>query len=266
MQTSLTSTAPKSAPNARLSKHVAPGVHRLEHAHVNCYILEGDDRAEGVTLVDTAFPATWPLLLKALEAIGRRPDEVRAAVLTHAHFDHLGMARRLRDEWNVPVLGHPRDAYIAEHPYRYAHESSRLVYPFRYPATLPVILRMVRAGALRVRGLSGLRSIEPLQQLDIPGRPRVVFTPGHTYGHCALELPGRNVLLTGDALVTFNPYTAEEGPQVVSGAATADLEMAFLSLDALAVTGAGVLLPGHGEPWRQGAEAAVAEARLRGPS
>ena len=32
-----------------------------------------------------------------------------------------------------------------------------------------------------------------------PGRPRVVFTPGHTYGHCALHLPDRDVLLTGDA-------------------------------------------------------------------
>jgi glyoxylase-like metal-dependent hydrolase (beta-lactamase superfamily II) len=128
------------------------------------------------------------------------------------------------------------------------------------------MLRMVRAGALAVPGISGLRWMEPFDELQVPGRPRVVFTPGHTYGHCALHLPDRDVVLSGDALVTFNPYTAQVGPQVVSGAATADLDLAFESLDVLAETGASVVLPGHGEPWRHGAESAVAEARLRGPS
>jgi glyoxylase-like metal-dependent hydrolase (beta-lactamase superfamily II) len=31
--------------------------------------------------------------------------------------------------------------------------------------------------------------------LDVPGSPRVVFSPGHTYGHCALHLPDGDVLL-----------------------------------------------------------------------
>jgi glyoxylase-like metal-dependent hydrolase (beta-lactamase superfamily II) len=250
----------------RLTRDVAPGIHRLEHAHVNCYLIEGDDRAEGVTLVDTAFPATWVPLIDTLEAIGRRPDEVRAAVLTHAHFDHLGMARRVRDEWGIPVWGHPADAYIAEHPYRYLHESPRSLYPIWYPRTIPVIGRMVRAGALSVRGVTGLRDLSPGAELPVPGRPRVVFSPGHTAGHCALHLPGRGVLLSGDALVTFNPYTAQRGPQVVSGAATADLAEAFASLDVLEQTGAAVVLPGHGDAWRGGIGGAVAAARRYGPS
>jgi len=250
----------------RLTRDVAPGVHRLEHAHVNCYLVEGDDRDEGVTLVDTAFPATWQPLLDALEELGRRPDELRAAVLTHAHFDHLGMARRLREERGVPVWLHPDDAHIAAHPYRYAHESSRLLYPIWYPRSIPVIGRMVRAGALTVRGLDGTRHLGPGDELDLPGRPRVVFSRGHTDGHCALHLPGRDALITGDALVTFDPYTAEVGPAVVAGAATADIETAFASLDALAATGASVALPGHGEPWTDGIGAAVALARRAGPS
>jgi glyoxylase-like metal-dependent hydrolase (beta-lactamase superfamily II) len=249
-----------------LTTEVAPGVHRLEHAHVNCYLVEGGDRAEGMTLVDCAFPATWEPLAAALETIGRRPDEIRSIVLTHAHFDHLGMARRAQQEWDRPIWAHQKDHYIAEHPYRYAHENSRILYPIRYPRTVPVIARMVRAGALRVKGVTGLRPLEPGAVLGTPGRPRVVFSPGHTYGHCALHLPDRDAILTGDALVTFNPYTGTTGPQVVSGAATADLAMAFLSLVDLATTEASVALPGHGEPWNAGILSAVSAALKRGPS
>ena len=38
------------------------------------------------------------------------------------------------------------------------------------------------------------------------------------------------------------------------------------SLDRLAALDADVTLTGHGEPWRRGLEAAVAEARDRGPT
>jgi glyoxylase-like metal-dependent hydrolase (beta-lactamase superfamily II) len=251
---------------ARLTRNVARGIHRLEHAHVNCYLLEDDDRDAGLTLIDTAFPATWPLLQRALEAIGRSPEELRAVVLTHAHFDHLGMARRLREEWDLPLWGHRDDQFIASHPYRYAHESPRLLYAAWYPAILPIMARMTAAGALGVHGVDDLRPLEPGEEVDVPGHPTVLFTPGHTYGHCALHLPDRDAILSGDALVTFNPYTAESGPQVVSAAATADLDMAFASLDAIEQTGARTLLPGHGDPWLDGVASAVAGARAAGPS
>ena len=56
----------------------------------------------------------------------------------------------------------------------------------------------------------------------MPGRPRPVHTPGHTHGPIALHLPDRDALITGDALVTHDPYTGRRGPVLVAAAATAD--------------------------------------------
>src|SRR5690554_547225 len=91
---------------------VAPGVHRVGHADVNCWLIEDDD---GLTLVDAGLPAVWRRLGEAIEEIGRRPSELRALVLTHAHFDHVGVAERLRASRRLPVWVHEADAELAAH-------------------------------------------------------------------------------------------------------------------------------------------------------
>lgn len=234
------------------------GVHRLRHAYVNCYLLTDDD---GVTVVDAGLPGHWEQLGRALRSIGATPSDVRALVLTHAHFDHVGFAARLQERLGLPVLLHPGDAFLAAHPYRYAHERVRGVYPLRHPGSLPVLGAMSLAGALTVRGCHGTLPIADGQVLDVPGRPVVVATPGHTDGHVALHLPDRDAVIAGDALVTLDPYTARSGPRIVAGAATASSER---SLDALEATRATWVLPGHGEPWGGGAGRAVQLARQVG--
>lgn len=247
----------------RLTADVVPGVHRLEHASTNCYLVADGD---AWTLVDAAFPKTWSPLIHSAHEVGLRMRDLQAIVLTHGHFDHVGVARRAVEELGVPVFVHAGDRKLAAHPYRYRREHTPLVYPLLYPRSLGPVAGMVRAGALSVKGVEDVSELPGSGMLDLPGRPEVVFTPGHTYGHCGLLLRDRETMLTGDAIVTLDPYKGIPGPQIIAGAATADSTQALASLDAIAATGARVLLPGHGEPWRDGAEAAVAAARAVGRS
>lgn len=245
-------------------REVAPGVHLVSHAHVNAYLVEDED---GLTLVDAGLPAFWRPLGEAVRALGHRPRDVRALVLTHAHFDHVGVARRLQQERGLPIWAHPTEHHLAAHPYSYAHENPRALYPVRHPAAIPILGAMTAAGALWVRGATGpIHSFQDGDELALPGRPRVVATPGHTLGHVALHLPDRDAVLSGDALVTLDPYTADTGPRIVAGAATADFGEALRSLDRLADTGASIVLPGHGEPWTAGVERAAELARAAGPA
>jgi glyoxylase-like metal-dependent hydrolase (beta-lactamase superfamily II) len=126
---------------------------------------------------------------------------------------------------------------------------------------LPIVATFLRNRAFWPRPIGAVERYGDDGELPVPGAPRVVATPGHTLGHCALHLPQRDVLLAGDALVTLDPYTGRTGPRMVARAATVDSERNRESLDALAATGARTVLTGHGEPWTSGVEAAVAAAR-----
>ncbi|MDR7330250.1 MBL fold metallo-hydrolase [Corynebacterium guangdongense] len=242
---------------------VTDGVHLLQHGNVNCWLIEDQD-GDGLTLVDAGLPGAWRHLTEGVQSLGHRMEDIRALVLTHAHFDHVGMARRLVRQLGLPVYAHSADHELAAHPFRYAHENPIAPYPLRHPRAVPLLGSMLAAGMPFVRGLDDVRPLQVDAELDVPGRPRVIATPGHTHGHVALHLPERDAVITGDALVTLDPYTARRGPRLVAGAATADESRALASLDAIAETDARRVLPGHGMPWTRGARTAAELARKNG--
>jgi glyoxylase-like metal-dependent hydrolase (beta-lactamase superfamily II) len=243
-----------------LHANVADGIHRIEDAYTNWYLVEDDG---GMTVVDTGVPTSWRSFHDALRRLGRSPDDVAAVVLTHGHFDHLGFAEKARHELGVPVYVHDNDVPLTRHPWRYDHERPRSVYFATQLEALPMVAALVRHRAWLAPPVKEVVRYEN-GTLPVPGAPRVVFCPGHTLGHCALHLADRDVLIAGDAIVTLDPYTARRGPCLVAGAATVDSERNLRSLDALAATGAGTVLVGHGDPWTGGVEDAVARARAAG--
>jgi glyoxylase-like metal-dependent hydrolase (beta-lactamase superfamily II) len=240
---------------------VAPGVHRIEDAYTNWYLVEAGGR---LTVVDAGVPTSWDSFTDALGRIGRSPSDVDALVLTHGHFDHLGFAERARRELGVPVWVHEDDVPLTRNPMGYAHERGRSRYLVN-PGALPIMASLLRNRAFWPAPVAEVRTFSN-GSLDVPGSPRVIFSPGHTYGHCALHLPDRDALIAGDAIVMLDPYTGRRGPQVVSRAATAHADKALASLGALEATGAGTVLTGHGEPWRDGIAEACRRAREAGVS
>ena len=170
-----------------LQAEAAPGVHRVEDDNTNWYIVEGDG---GLTIVDAGVPRSWASLHDALRRLGRRSADIRAVVLTHAHFDHVGFAERARRELAVPVFVHENDVPLTKHPWRYDHERPRALVP-RHPVqgaahrrALPARSGLLAATDPRGHALRGRR-----RHLPVPGAPRVVPTPGHTLGHCACTSP-----------------------------------------------------------------------------
>ena len=79
---------------------VADGVFLARGTDVNWVLLrDGSD----VTLIDTGWAGDRGALLKSINAIGRRPRDVRAILVTHAHIDHVGSANYFHTEYKTPV-------------------------------------------------------------------------------------------------------------------------------------------------------------------
>src|ERR687894_611093 len=221
-----------------LHRDVADGVHQIGEHFLNWYLVEEGGR---LTVVDAGLPASWRSLLGVLDEIGRAPGDIEALVLTHAHFDHIGFAERARAELGIPVWVHESDVPLTKRPWLYMSERSPFAYLGR--KTLPIVASFVRAGAPRVGPIREVRRVGDEGTLDLPSSPHVLFTPGPTLGHVAHNLPARDTVITGDALVTHDIYTDTRGPRIVAQGATADSKRALASLERLAGTGVGAPLP-----------------------
>src|SRR4051795_8423130 len=82
----------------------------LRYVSVYAFALDGG----GLGLLDTGWEsdAGWAALTDGLAQIGGGLEDVRGVLVTHLHFDHLGLARRVREASGAWLAMHPADARL----------------------------------------------------------------------------------------------------------------------------------------------------------
>src|SRR3954454_16897919 len=148
---------------------VAPGVHRLGNALINCYLIEGGNR---MTLVGGARPAYRPQLDQYLRSRGRSVGDIDAVILTHAHSDHVGIVEGVRTDAPAPVYVHETDAEIARTGKVHPRDGSMLGYLYR-PAVWGFFVAAAPAGGLKTTKVGEVTTFTE-GDLDVPGRPRII--------------------------------------------------------------------------------------------
>jgi glyoxylase-like metal-dependent hydrolase (beta-lactamase superfamily II) len=237
---------------------VAPDVFLAKGTEVNWYLIRDD---QAVTLVDTGYPGDLARVEESLRAIGRRPEDVHAILLTHAHVDHMGAANHFHDRYGTPVYTDPVEVRHAHRDYLEQATALDVAANLWRPEVLPWLARVMRVGVTQKVSIPSAEPFPDPGRLDVPGNPVPVPTDGHTSGHTAYHLPSIGAILTGDELVTAHAVVRHTGLQVLPAFFNpGDPSAALTALERL---DADLILPGHGDPLHRPIADAVREARQR---
>ena len=155
----------------------------LKLSMANAYLL----RDSQVILVDTGSPGDAALLRDLLAREGQAVEDLSLILHTHAHWDHCGGTRELKQWTHAPVAVHQADAAMMRrgdngilNPIGW---SGRLLKPFldrHYPGVEPDLV------------LDGEIDLEPFGV-----KARVITTPGHTAGSISV-ITAENEAIIGD--------------------------------------------------------------------
>ena len=208
---------------------VVPGVHTIDSLGVGRAYLAID--ADRVTVIDTGLKGSAERVLRAVEAAGRKAQDVRQIVITHHHADHTGSLAELAERTGAQVMVHALDAPVVrgERPPPGPSSGGLLK---------PLLARMSRpAPAARVD-----RELADGDEIDALDGMQVVHTPGHTPGSICFYCPKRRLLFTGDAAANTSGL---RGPV---GWFTEDMARAKESIRKLAALDFEAVFFGHGRP------------------
>ncbi|UJA21666.1 MBL fold metallo-hydrolase [Thermoleophilia bacterium SCSIO 60948] len=209
--------------------------------HISCYVLR---LAGGDLLVDTGMLGSESALDAGLAQAGVTPERV---LVTHGHIDHWGLATRFADT----VLAHPG----CRSSFAFAADVGEGVGASGGEG-LPDRAAMERVFARYRSMVTGVPARADLADGDLIDGWRVLWTPGHAPGHVCLLREADGVLLAGDHLLPGFTPNVQPSPE------RADALADFLSsLDRVRDLDVSLVLPSHGEPYRDAAGRA-AELRI----
>lgn len=225
-------------------QEVAPGTYRLGTRHHNFYLVTEGGKA---TVIDAGCSKEIRKLDAALAELGMSRSDVEVILLTHAHADHIGFAAEAAGD-GTRVKSHVDEAPIVRGD-EVGHSVKPTDLPLWKPAVWTFLFALLKEGVTRAPRVKAVETFTDGERLDVPGRPQVVHTPGHTPGHAAFYSEGARTLFTGDGLITMNVLGGSTGPQMLQSMFHADMGEAVRSLDLLAGLDTDYVLPGHGAPF-----------------
>jgi metallo-beta-lactamase class B len=94
---------------------MAKGVYYISgNDWVGCYLLDSGD---GLIVIDTAMHETLYLMLENIRRLGYDPRQIRKILISHAHIDHVGGARSLKELTGASLYMGKRDMlFLKERP------------------------------------------------------------------------------------------------------------------------------------------------------
>ena len=200
------------------------------------YVLRGD----GVIAIDAGQPNKGDAFRNGLKRAGIPPEKVGLILLTHAHWDHMGSARELKEMTGAPLGAHAREAEWVE-------SASAPPPPgvTTWGRTVMSVLRLI-VPFIKVPPASVERRLgdheTSLEEFGIPGT--IVHTPGHSPGSISVVLESGEAFV-GDLAMNKFPLRLSPGLPVLAD----DIGQVVRSWTTLLKHRIDIIYPAHGPPF-----------------
>lgn len=213
----------------------------------NVYMLGNPSDANWV-LIDTGIAHYHERIIAAAK---KRYNDTppKAIILTHAHFDHVGSAKKLAKHWDISVYVHPKELPFVDGTSEYPPAD-----PTVGGGLLSLLSPVFPTDTVNLKHLA--KTLSEDGKLPFLDDWIYIHTPGHTPGHISLYREKDKTLIAGDAVTTENPESSLAiflpiiklyGPPAYF---THDWEDAEKSVQTLAELKPNLLLTGHGLPMK----------------
>lgn len=148
---------------------------------VYAYLIYGEE----ITLIDSGVASSERIIFDHLRETGRSPEEISRLILTHAHPDHMGAARAVKEASGCSVACHPADKGWIE-------DAGQQLADRPVPGFWDLVAGSVGVDEELVDG----------DRIDLGGGQdlEVIHTPGHSSGSISLWMAEGGALFSADAI------------------------------------------------------------------
>jgi len=207
----------------------------IDLGFVKSFLIVGT--RDNLILVDTGNPGDGDKIVKKINEVGYRPDDVSLIILTHGHRDHVGGVEELRIRLSARTVLGKEDVPIVRGEY------ARELVP------LSLMGRVIKYFISTRGSVPGKYEGDELEEDEVNLKcfgieGKIIKTPGHTEGSLSVVLDDGSAIVGDLVMAQFLFFGRASLPVFAT-----DPGLLKESIDRILATGSGKIYTSHGGPF-----------------